>query len=54
MLVPVTLYASRPATTAARLAAWKAWLAVNSGMILTVLLIGYGALIAVQAAVALR
>jgi hypothetical protein len=54
MLVPVALYASRPATTAARLATWKRWLAANSGMILTVLLIGYGALISVHAVVALR
>jgi hypothetical protein len=54
MLVPVALYASRPATTAARLATWKAWLAANSGMILTVLMIGYGALIGVHAVVALR
>jgi hypothetical protein len=54
MLVPVALYAWRPVETAARLATWKAWLARNSGMILTVLMVGYGALIAVHAAVALR
>jgi len=53
MLVPVGLYATRPTTTAARLATWKAWLAANSGMILTVLLVGYGALISVQALLAL-
>ncbi len=54
MLVPVALYAARPTTTAARLATWKAWLAANSGMILTALMIGYGALIAVHAVIALR
>ena len=54
MLIPVLLYARAPVATAARLAGWKMWLALNSGLILTVLLIGYGGLIAVHALVALR
>src|SRR5438445_710144 len=39
MLVPVALYARRPGATALRLLTWKAWLAQNSGLILTVLMI---------------
>jgi threonine/homoserine/homoserine lactone efflux protein len=54
MLVPVLLYARAPVATAARLAGWKKWLAQNSGLILTVLLIGYGGLISVHALLALH
>jgi hypothetical protein len=54
MLIPVLLYARAPVATAARLAGWKTWLARNSGLILTVLLIGYGGLISVHALLALH
>jgi hypothetical protein len=53
MLIPVIRYATAPAATASRLAVWKAWLALHSGQILTALLVGYGALILVQAVLAL-
>lgn len=54
MLIPVLLYARAPVATATRLAGWKSWLALNSGLILTMLLIGYGGLISVHALVALH
>jgi hypothetical protein len=53
MLIPVIRYATAPAATASRLAVWKAWLARHSGQILTALLVGYGTLICVHAALAL-
>jgi hypothetical protein len=45
MITPAVLYARAPVTTAVRLAAWKEWLALHSGTILTVMCIGYGALV---------
>ena len=49
MITPVSRYATAPVATASQLAAWKAWLALHSGQILTALLVGYGALICVHA-----
>jgi hypothetical protein len=45
MITPAVLYARSPVTTAVRLAGWKEWLALHSGTILTVMCIGYGALV---------
>jgi len=53
MLVPVVRYALAPARTASQLAGWKAWLARHSGQILTLLLVGYGSLICLNAVSAL-
>jgi len=53
MITPVSRYATAPVATASQLAAWKAWLALHSGQILTALLVGYGALICVHAVFAL-
>jgi Sap, sulfolipid-1-addressing protein len=54
MIVPVVLYARAPVAAAARLAGWKRWLGLKSGLILTALMVGYGALITVHAVAALR
>ena len=53
MITPVVLYARSPTATGARLAGWKEWLGTHTGLILTWMCIGYGALIAVQSAIAL-
>jgi hypothetical protein len=49
MITPAVLYARAPVATAVRLARWKEWLGLHSGAILTVLCIGYGALITFHA-----
>lgn len=53
MITPVVLYVRSPTATGLRLAGWKEWLGVHTGEILTWMCIGYGALIAVQSAIAL-
>jgi len=53
MITPVVVYARAPETTGARLAAWKEWLGLHTGEILTAMCVGYGGLIAAQSALAL-
>jgi hypothetical protein len=54
LIAPVAVYLHSPDTVTTRLQAWKRWLAANSGTILTVLLVFYGALLTAEGANGLR
>jgi Sap, sulfolipid-1-addressing protein len=54
LIAPVAVYVRSPDTITTRLEAWKQWLATNSGTILTVLLVFYGALLIAKGANTLR
>jgi Sap, sulfolipid-1-addressing protein len=54
LIAPVVVYLRSPDAVAVRLAAWRKWLAANSSMILTVLLVFYGVVLILEGVNGLR
>jgi hypothetical protein len=54
LIAPVVVYVRSPDAVTVRLAVWRKWLAANSSMILTVLLVFYGVVLILEGVNGLR
>ena len=54
LIAPVVVYVRSPGAVTSRLQVWRKWLALNSGAILTVLLLFYGSLLVLEGVNGLR